>query len=314
MADTNIGTFSPKQAREILDTIRLLKTSGLLRRKSENPRLDDPVIYPVQIKNDSGELIPPFACMQITGTTVEGVRTVLNVIKPTSTDSKYIFNHRTPIAIGGFGVALPWGVVRMLGTGSAEANKDYQPTVGAWSVEQSDGGPFVVYGSDGTLPNTLKGRIGSGGGGSGSIVRFSFQSYDYVSSTSVCADQSPHNEDVFRVFVDSFPCGTSTAHGIDSEGYIEVTDPIGFLEGFELGALEGKKGFATLMAADLNDPYGECVWEIVAVNLYESVVNVTDVVDTGDTIDIYFQRQKVWGACDLPIYQIQTADCDAINY
>jgi len=161
MADTNIGTFTPKQAKEILDTIRLLKTSGILRQKTENPRLDDPLVYPVSIKNDSGEEIPPFACMQITNTTIEGVRTVLDVIKPDTLEGKYIFNHRTPIESGGFGVSLPWDVVRMKGNTTAEANKDYAPVVGQWYVEKKDGGPFVVYGDDGTLPNTYKGRFNS---------------------------------------------------------------------------------------------------------------------------------------------------------
>ncbi len=151
---------------------------------------------------------------------------------------------------------------------------------------------------------------GSGGsGGSGSLVRFSFPVDEYAESQipAACAGGRVKSLEIeWRVKVDGFPCGAGTVNGIDNEGYILVSDPLGWLKGFKMGSLSGKKGYAALMAGS---GYDGCGWEIVSINMFEEVVNVVDVVDTGDTIDVHFEKQRVWGHCDLPIYQIQTTDC-----
>jgi hypothetical protein len=160
---TDIGFLTPQQARETWDTIKLLRSSGLLRNLSKSSRPDDPGIHPVWVKNTSGEEIPPFACMQVAGTTVVGELTYVEVTKPTTIDGNYIFNHDNAIASGGYGMILPWGVVRMLGTTAAVENGRYGATVSAWTIQVEPGGPFVVYGDDNTATNVHRGRIGRDG-------------------------------------------------------------------------------------------------------------------------------------------------------
>jgi hypothetical protein len=166
---TDIAVFTQQQAREVWDTIKLLRSSGVLRNLSSFARPDDPGIHHVWIKNTSGEEIPAFACMQIDGTSVVGALTYVDVVKPTKTDGNYIFNHDNAIASGGYGMALPWGVIRMLGTAAAVENRNYGATVGAWTIQQEPSGPFVVYGDDNTLTNVHRGRIGND---AGKLVRF----------------------------------------------------------------------------------------------------------------------------------------------
>lgn len=164
MTDVDIGFFTTAQAKEVWEVVKLLRSSGILRRLSALTVPDDPGLHHVWIKNGSGETIPAFACMQVDGTTVVGDLTYVDVVKPTKLDGNYIFNHDNAIASGGYGMALPWGVVRMLGTTTAVENGSYGATVGAWTVQAEPGGPFVVYGDDNTLTNVHRGRIGRDGG------------------------------------------------------------------------------------------------------------------------------------------------------
>ena len=169
MTDVDIGFFTTAQAKEVWEVVKLLRSSGILRRLSTLTVPDDPGLHHVWISNISGETIPAFACMQVDGTTVVGDLTYVTVIKPTSTDGTYIFNHDNAIASGGYGMALPWGVVRMLGTGTAATPARYGATVSAWTVQTQADGPFYVYGDDNTLTNVHRGRI-FGSGGSGALL------------------------------------------------------------------------------------------------------------------------------------------------
>src|SRR5690606_21209437 len=59
-----------------------------------------------------------------------------------------------------FGMSFPWGVVKMLTDGEAiTANGIYGPTIDAWTIEESAGGPFVVYGADNTGDDVARGRF-----------------------------------------------------------------------------------------------------------------------------------------------------------
>lgn len=158
--------FTETQARLIWDTIKLLRTSGLLRNASRLARPDDPGPHPVFVKNVSGEAIPPFACMQVTGTEDADGITYVKVTQPDSLDGQYLFNGESEIETSGFGMSFPWGVVKMLTDGTITAGGIYGPTVDEWTIEESAGGPFVVYGADNTADGVARGRFLGGGSGS----------------------------------------------------------------------------------------------------------------------------------------------------
>lgn len=92
------GFYDKETARNILDAYRSLQASGLLR-----PGVIQDLVRgrpqfieePKRFTNDSGETIPPYACMQIVGTEELGDNVFLKVDKPLDTDGTagaFIFN------------------------------------------------------------------------------------------------------------------------------------------------------------------------------------------------------------------------------
>lgn len=175
-----VGAFTPDQAR--------LLWLDYQERKQLNPqisqnfpqrrRLDEPSPHRVFVKNDSGEEVPSFGCMEITGTEEVGERTLVTVTKPTGTDGEYLFNSQFPIAIGENGWAYRFGVVIMLGTPPADIAQ-YRPIVSSWNVEEGSG-PFVVFGEHTVVSGALIGRFV--GGGSGGVIEYKIVSTSTKSS------------------------------------------------------------------------------------------------------------------------------------
>ena len=167
----SIGVFTPEQARllwqEYLSRQQL--QSQLTKNYPQRRPLDEPSPHRVFVKNTSGEAIPAFACMQITGTAVYGERTVVNVTKPTTTDGVYLFNSPYEIAIDAAGWAYRFGVVVMLGDPPSEVGALYEANPGAWTVVEGSG-PFVVYGDYEITPeSTVAAVIGTFSSGNGGI-------------------------------------------------------------------------------------------------------------------------------------------------
>lgn len=158
--------------------------------------------------------------------------------------------------------------------------------------------------------------IVGGGGASVSIVRFQFDS-GYEEVHEYCADRVVSTLDHWKVKPVAVPCGGSaTVPGVGADGYITIYDPLAWLADREAADLYGKQGYAAYMHL-LTDPegYETCRWEIQSINMFRNVINVTDVVDTGTTIDIYTEKQSVWDNCKLPIEQIETTTCeDPLEY
>jgi hypothetical protein len=309
---TDIGGFTPAQAQEVWNTTKLLRSSGLLRNLSNIPLPDDPGLSQVHIKNDSGEEIPAFACLEILGTEVIDNRTFLKVTKPTRTNAKYIFNHDRKVVIDGLGIALAWGVVRMLGEPPDEP-KQYGPTIGQWTVEENSSGPFVVYGQDAYSEDVVKGRI-TGSGGGAQVIQFSLvgqedEPYDYeYGGDELCENRDnalpPYYGEVRRT-----ACGASRpVFGEDYEGIVELADDLGLLANRDRKQLSGKIGIAALIK-DTEDEYGECYWCIVYIDFHREIQIITDIVFQDNKIVIERKLVKVWDDCVLPDEEIEGIDC-----
>lgn len=105
----------------------------------------------VFFRNDSGEEIPAYACMIVTGTeTVDGI-TYLICDKPTDTDAgEYVFNNGNVVAIGDTG-AIQTGPVIYVKTDTDKIDEIVDaaicgPVIDEWFVAR--GGPFYVAGKD----------------------------------------------------------------------------------------------------------------------------------------------------------------------
>jgi len=172
MADFEVGTLTPEQCRLLwqwYQTSTQLQPQ-LTKNYPQRRIIDEPSPHRIFVRNDSGEEVPAFGCMEVFGTDTVAGRVVLTVRKPTSNGcpDKYLFNsqYKIPPSENGWGFA--WGVVRMLGA-FTESNDycnlcaRYNPSPGSWAIVESGGpygdGPFVVYGNDDTTPGTVVGRI-----------------------------------------------------------------------------------------------------------------------------------------------------------
>jgi hypothetical protein len=172
MSLDEIGTFTPEQARMLWqDYQERRQLQPQLRENFPRRRQIDEVSPHRQfVLNESGEEIPAYGCMEITGTTVVAERTCLTVQKPSKLDGEYVFNSQFAIPASGenesgVGWGFRYGIVRMLGDAPTEP-KQYKPIVGSWEVEEGDG-PFVVFGEDNAADDALVGRIGKAATGGG---------------------------------------------------------------------------------------------------------------------------------------------------
>lgn len=157
-----LGAFTPEQARLIWQDYQTRQQLNpkISQNFPQRRTLDEPSPHRVFVKNASGEAIPAFGCMEITGTEEVGERTVVTVTKPTKVDGEYLFNSQFEIATGGNGWAFRFGVVIMTGTAPTDPAQ-YRPIVASWDVEEGDG-PFVVFGAHTVVDGALIGRFAGG--------------------------------------------------------------------------------------------------------------------------------------------------------
>jgi len=159
MARREIGSFTPEQTQIIWDIVKQTMAADALRNKRRPADVNEPGVHRVAFRNDSGEEIPPFACLEVTGTTEDLDRTFVTVTKPTSICGEYIFNSQFAVEADKWGWAYAFGVVRMRGTASTYSScKRYKPTIGSWDVSEGPG-PFLVYGEDTSIDGSIRGRI-----------------------------------------------------------------------------------------------------------------------------------------------------------
>jgi len=245
MAD-EIGVFTPEQARLIWQDYQTRQQ--LVPQISQNfPQrriVDEPSPHRVWVRNDSGETIPAYGCMQITGTVDVSGRTVVKVIKPNATDKEYLFNSQFEIADGGSGWAFRFGVVIMLGTAPTDPTQ-YRPIVASWNVEEGDG-PFVVFGEHNAVSNALIGRIGAFPSGDGGVIEFKITSVTTKSSGPYIGLKAAN------VVIHGAPCSRSNLIGTT----VEVIDHSNEL--FDETTMIGYTGWASEMVFWSLDSAADC--------------------------------------------------------
>jgi hypothetical protein len=162
-----VAGFSRENAKLILETVRYLRANGFIPAQPSRGRQTIPPPTPIFVRNDSGEVIPAYACLQTTGTVEDGGQNYITVDQPTDntgTDGAYLFNGQEPIEVGGFGIAHDGPVVRMICSDTIASGDSLAPIVNDWEVELGDG-PFVAIGEDDIETNCIRGFVAMGGGG-----------------------------------------------------------------------------------------------------------------------------------------------------
>lgn len=202
-----------------------------------------------------------------------------------------------------------WFVPRVFGDENTDPNGlDFAPWVQCYWDSQA--GRWVLI---------------SPGGGSGDYIVFQFVEPESSSSSSQSSEETgvPDSCDE-RDFAEApfygeilyRGCGMDSIPGIDSNGLVELIDPIGLCQDRDYRDLPGRRGAAIRMKPEsigmepsLSSSLDECVWVIIKVNFWRVVQVVTDIVFGEDTITIKRKNVTVWDDCALPDEVIEGTDC-----
>jgi hypothetical protein len=91
-------------------------------------------IRPLQVRNDSGEVIPAFSVLRITGTVSVNSKIVYKVDKPNTTfERRYLVNGPVAIPVGKYGFANDGRFVDVE-VDYTTAGKNYGPSPGSWKL------------------------------------------------------------------------------------------------------------------------------------------------------------------------------------
>ena len=134
MDGKTVGVYTAARAKVISDAITFLMSGGRFDKKTGERFV--PQTHPkIYVRNESGETIPPYGCMQITGTEEIEDYCLVTVTKPTSLcNAEFIFNGHHEIEPTGTGIAQDEMVFRALNNGTAETT--YGPTAGQWYLSE----------------------------------------------------------------------------------------------------------------------------------------------------------------------------------
>jgi hypothetical protein len=171
--ETKLTLFAPE---DIADYVAMLR-EWRLNRDSSSRSVQKRLVSaqtPIYVRNANAAAIPPYACMQATGTE-EDTETGQNYIvvdQPadvTGGAGAYLFNGPEQIEIGGDGIAQNSRVVRAIkDTGTATAGDSWQPIVSSWEIA-AGGDTFVMIGADDIATDCV--RVFYAGGGGGILVK-----------------------------------------------------------------------------------------------------------------------------------------------
>jgi hypothetical protein len=242
MENIEAGVFSVDDATEILAVVRAIQSSGLLTELSEKkpkPGTNRIVETPIYFRNDSGEEVPRYACMQVVGTIESGGQNYLLIDKPADTDAssgEYIFNGHFAVAADKFGTAQGGRLVRAIkADGTSTAGDKWNPVIDDWTIEKDDSGRFIMAGDNAELATDVaRVFVGDGGGGGGSIE------YEII-STSTASNGPYTGKKIASVTVKGAPCDRANLIGTT----VDVVDHSGCIFDLTSGQLANVWGWAS---------------------------------------------------------------------
>ncbi len=171
MADLTV--LSPDFLRILQNVARDYQAGKLTASGAGMPQVSPTMPTPAPFRNDSGETIPAYGCMQVTGTEEVGSDNLLVVDKPDDADGTsgwYVFNGPREVADNDFGTAQLGPILRgYKDSGAITAGERWAPVSGQWYLAQVDGGIFAALGADDVADDVLK-VMQTGGGDSSNAL------------------------------------------------------------------------------------------------------------------------------------------------
>lgn len=248
-----IGYYSPETARTIKEVVDYLLRNGFVMPAGRRNQQTIEPTTPIYVRNDSGEEVPPFACMQTTdpGTVESGPQNYITIGKPADTTGDggiFLFNgeHAIPASGDGtnYGIGHPGPIARMLTDGSAVNHADqWGPVVDQWEIAPG-GSLFFAIGEDDIAPSVIKGAFLASGGGGGSAIGFTIDSIRTAGDTG---DDAPYNGlEIATVTVVTAPCDRSSLIGTT----VDVVDHSGCIFDVAVSELEINFGWAEEQIAE----------------------------------------------------------------
>lgn len=154
---TTINSFDDRTTSDILQLVRDYragKIGGSSGARSQTVEASKEIYF----TNDSGEEIPAYACMQITGTREISGQNYLVVDKPNGTGdiTRFLFNSSRPVATDDFGLAQSSTILRgYKNSGTITSGDRWGPTAGQWYLSKN-GGAYSVVGADDVESNVFR--------------------------------------------------------------------------------------------------------------------------------------------------------------
>ena len=138
-------------ARDLLAMLAEFRQTGF-KLRGQRPRVHVPGRTPLAFRNDSGETIPPFGCVQITGTVVDLNRTLYIVDKPADEwglAGPYFFNGPREVEADDYGNGSPDLDARAITKHTnVTVGSRMRPEKDTWKLYDSAGGLFQCCGED----------------------------------------------------------------------------------------------------------------------------------------------------------------------
>lgn len=138
----------------------------------------------ISFRNDSGEEIPAFAAMRITGVAMVDDQIVVTVNKPNSSTFETLINGPQAVASTEIGSGYKYGILQAKVESGRTLGETLKAKSSSWELEDGTG-PFIFLGYDTEYDCGLVRYAASGGGGS-TLYRFETTA-NYTTGTSVAA-------------------------------------------------------------------------------------------------------------------------------
>lgn len=162
------GITTADNMKLILDVCKYLRNSGFVIQPPGNPGQTTAPETMVYFRNDSGVVVPPFACIQSTGTVESGGQNYVTADKPADTSGAaggYFFNSIAEVEVDGYGIAYAGPFVRSMKSGTTASGGKCRPTVDEWYLTVDSGGQFIMIGDDDIGTDIIRVQIPGGAGG-----------------------------------------------------------------------------------------------------------------------------------------------------
>jgi hypothetical protein len=175
-----LASITPEQWRVVWGFVKSQLSGTPRPRITSNQSAFDTISF----RNDSGEEIPAFAAMRVTGVAMLDDQIVVTVNKPNSSTFETLINGPQAVATTEIGSGYKYGILQAKVEAGRTLGETLKAKASSWELEDGTG-PFIFLGYDTEYDCGLVRYAASAGGGS-TLYRFETTAA-YTTGTSVAA-------------------------------------------------------------------------------------------------------------------------------